>query len=348
MVQCDADRVKKVLLIGTEGGKQRHYFEKAAALAGIPVDFLDWKHMTKLEDFYLRKEDLGQYVVKIDAPVWGSCCLEELDLLTEEYDRRLHQLSHLPVGGFWNHPHDIAEVLDKRKCKNRLLLEQVPTTKLYQEAFSEKEALFAFLSENRISQVFVKPVKGSGAAGVVALRYARDTGRLVLYTCAALEGGHIYNTRKMYRLEGGDARCFLDSLLKLDCVVERWHGKATYQGYCYDLRVVVQDGQVDYILPRLSRGPITNLHLNNHSMAFQDLQLDRRTVEHIQEVCLRAAGCYPGLRSIGMDVLLEKETLVPRIIEMNAQGDPLHRDAYGENRIYGRQVAILKEILSRP
>ena len=83
-------------------------------------------------------------------------------------------------------------------------------------------------------------------------------------------------------------------------------------------------------------------------MAFQDLQLDRRTVEHIQEVCLRAAGCYPGLRSIGMDVLLEKETLVPRIIEMNAQGDLLHRDAYGENRIYGRQVAILKEILSRP
>ena len=46
-----------------------------------------------------------------------------------------------------------------------------------------------------------------------------------------------------------------------------------------------------------------------------------------------------------MDVLLEKGSLEPRIIEMNAQGDLLHRDVYNENRIYKRQIAIMKEML---
>ena len=138
---------------------------------------------------------------------------------------------------------------------------------------------------------------------------------------------------------------FLDSLLKLDCVVERWYGKASFEGYCYDLRVIVQAGRIDYILPRLSKGPITNLHLNNHAMAFADLHLETETVERIEAVCLRASACYPGLQSIGMDVLLEKGNLEPRIIEMNAQGDLLHRDVYSENRIYKRQIAIMKELL---
>ncbi len=32
-----------ILLIGTDGGKRRFYFEQAAAEAGLPVVFLDWK-----------------------------------------------------------------------------------------------------------------------------------------------------------------------------------------------------------------------------------------------------------------------------------------------------------------
>ena len=34
-----------ILLIGTDGGKRRFYFEQAAAEAGLPVVFLDWKDM---------------------------------------------------------------------------------------------------------------------------------------------------------------------------------------------------------------------------------------------------------------------------------------------------------------
>lgn len=363
VVQCHADRMRRILLIGTDGGKRRHYFQKAAASRGIPVDFLDWKEIWSLcpeaedvnaggergllskhrDSLLFQQENLRQYAVKIDAPEWESCQLSELGRLTDQYVEWLRRLSRLQAGNFLNQPSGIAEVLDKRKCKERLVRNGVSVTQMYEERFSRGEELLAFMKEHRLGQVFVKPVRGAGAAGVAALRFSPGNGKLALYTCAALEQEVLFNTKRMYRLEGKKAADLLDSLLKLDCIVERWYGKAVFQGYCYDLRVIVQGGRIDYILPRLSKGPITNLHLNNHAMAFPELHLDKITVERISEVCLRAADCYPGLKSIGMDVLLEQGKLTPRIIEMNAQGDLLHRDAYGENRIYGRQIEMMTE-----
>lgn len=46
----------------------------------------------------------------------------------------------------------------------------------------------------------------------------------------------------------------------------------------------------------------------------------------------------------GIDLLLEKGTMRPRIIEMNGQGDLIYRDIYGENRIYQEQIRWLSEI----
>ena len=49
MVQCHADRIKGILLIGTDGGKRKLYFERAAGEAGIPVAFLDWRNLLRPE-----------------------------------------------------------------------------------------------------------------------------------------------------------------------------------------------------------------------------------------------------------------------------------------------------------
>lgn len=361
VVQRHADGMSRILLIGGDGGKRRQYFELAAAHRGLSVDFLDWKELfgtgeeageysgtagrQREQGAPSAGKELRQYVVKIDAPEWESSRLGDLGELTSRYVEWLHRLSRLPAGAFLNHPLEIAEALDKRRCKEKLIRNDIPVTQLYPERFSCGEELIAFLEKNRIGQVFVKPVRGSGAAGVAALRFSPGNGRMVLYTCAAVEQGILFNTKRMYRLEGKKAADFLDCLLKLDCIVERWHGKASWQGYCYDLRVIVQGGRIDYILPRLSKGPITNLHLNNHSMKFEELHLEGKITERIEEACLRAAGCYPGLNSMGMDVLLEQGSLTPRIIEINAQGDLLHRDVYEENRIYGRQIELITKML---
>ncbi len=338
MVQCDADGINRIILIGSDSGKRKIYFEKAAADAGVNLSFYDWKDFFLLE----KAESLENSVVKIDAPEWESCRLRELDELTAQYEERLFQLAKLPFGAFFNHPFEIAEALNKRKCKQRLMENGIAVTEMYEEHFSRREELFDFMKEQRLHQVFIKPLKGSGAAGVTALRFSPAKGKTVLYTCAALNRDEIVNTKKMYRLEDKDGAAFLDKLLELDCAVEKWYRKSVFEGYSYDLRVVVQDNHVDYILPRLSKGPITNLHLNNHSVEFSKLNLDNAVVDRLTEVCIRAAGCYPRLKSIGMDVLLEKESQKPYVIEMNAQGDLLHKDVYHENKIYKRQIEIMK------
>lgn len=344
MVQRDVDGIGGIILIGSEGdagsegGKRKTYFGKAAAGAGIRFSFYDWRDFP----FTRMEEDPGKCIVKIDAPEWTSCRLRELEALTGQYGERLFALARMPFGAFLNHPRDIAEVLDKRKCKKWLAKNGIAVTKMYDDTFSRREDLLDFMRENRIHQVFLKPVRGSGAAGVAALRFSPAGGKTALYTCGALDGDELVNTKRLYRLEGRDAAVFLDRLLAMDCAVEKWYPKDTFQGYCYDLRIVVQDGRIDYMLPRLSKGPITNLHLNNHSMEIGQMGLGRTQMDDISNLCLGAAGCYPGLKSIGMDVLLERGSRKPYLIEMNAQGDLLHRDIYGENRIYRHQVEIMK------
>ena len=48
----------------------------------------------------------------------------------------------------------------------------------------------------------------------------------------------------------------------------------------------------------------------------------------------------------GIDVLLEKGTMKPYIIEINGQGDLIYQDIYDENRIYKRQIEMMQKMCS--
>lgn len=348
--ECDADRIRKVLLLGVEGEKRKIYFEKAIYEAGLDYEFCDWNNFLLLE----KREDLKHCIIKIDAPKWDSSILSDLDKLTNQYKEALFTLAELPFGAYFNHPMDIFRILDKRKCKEKLIQNGIPVTKPIFHVFSKSDELLSFMRENQLRQVFIKPVMGSGAAGVSALRFAPTKNKIVLYTCAQLLEDKLINTKRMHRLEQDKAVEFLDALLKLDCIVEKWHKKSSCQSkdndyfdnqYYFDLRVIVQDGRIDYILPRLSKGPITNLHLNNLSINFNELNLKKSTIDKLCDVCIRAAACYPRLNSVGLDVLLEKDSEKPYIIEMNSQGDLMHKDVYSDNIIYTKQVQIIKNIM---
>ena len=102
------------------------------------------------EGLWRRTEgDLRRWAVKIDAPEWESSGLMDLGKLTDRYVEWLNRLSRLPAGVFLNDPTDIAEVLDKRRCKERLVQKGVPVTHMYGESFSHSEELFAFMREWR-------------------------------------------------------------------------------------------------------------------------------------------------------------------------------------------------------
>ena len=359
---------RQIVLLGSPGTRRTVYLEQAAKQYGLPVLVVDWNGwQDRLPGTGVPLSPDTELYIKIDPPLWDSFVLDTLDGLAASYRRDLEALAALkhPAGihartnrptdsgsvTFFNHPSGILDLLDKRACKIRLAQAGLPVTEMLVPGdhgpIRATDHLVQAMLHKHIHQVFVKPVCGSGAAGVSAFRIQPGTGRMVLYTCAAeTPDGSLVNTRRLVRCEDRDQiRRMLDRLLALDCIAERWYAKAEYKGFSYDLRVVMQKGEPDYLLARLSKGPITTLHLNNRPLEYDALGLPRQVLSQVLSLCRSAMDCYPSLSCAGLDILLEKGSLRPRIIEMNAQGDLIYQDIYRENRIYRRQAAIMKQWL---
>ncbi len=336
-------------MLGAPDTKRTIFLKKAAEKEGLSFVLADWKEWREeLDRFSGRK-----LFVKIDPPLWTSCFLGELDDLTDRYRDKLMALTNMAQEHeieFFNAPAAIAELLDKRACKARLRKAGLSVTEpLTETDFAKRdkitvEQLLEQMKKRKVYQVFIKPVNGSGAAGVSALRIQPRTGDMVLYTCALIHGDfELANTKRLRRFsEQKEVLSLLKRLLEVDCIVERWYAKEEYQGYSYDLRAVFQEGRLDFLLGRLSKGPVTNLHLNNHPVALAELGLSEKKIEEIAWLCRKCMECYPGLRSAGIDILLEKGSFVPRVIEMNSQGDLIYQDIYHENCIYRHQARIIK------
>ena len=395
--------MRQAVLLGSPGTKRTIYLEKGAEAEGISFRLLDWKKFpfrsadspasplrkdlvlkndfrddTALADPFWNETAWENVFLKIDPPLWESCCLDELNILVRDYEKKLQWLAELGKKRqitFLNKPEDILALLDKRACKRRLAEAGIPVTEELDgigravfpvaetldsvgqavlpvaetlDGVGRADLLLGSMERRRIFQVFIKPVCGSGAAGAAAFRWQPRSGRMILYTCAMEnpETGRLVNTKRLRRFtDRKQVLSMIGRLLELGCIVERWYAKAEHNGFSYDLRAVVQDGRMDFILARLSSGPITNLHLNNHPLKGNELGLPCHVMEDVEQLCIRAAGCYPELRSVGIDVLLEKGSLRPRIIELNGQGDLIYQDIYGQNRIYLHQAEMMKEWL---
>lgn len=361
--------MRRAALLGNPNTKRAQYFTQAAAQAGLPLSVLSWENWREpMEAFALDGS-----LLKIDPPLWDSCTLKELGSLSESYKNQLGRLAQAAEAcniRFFNHPAAIAALLDKARCKETLRCAGLPVTELLAKTrpagcrdvfpaampggqdppvlpiLEDAAQLLSLMERTGISQVFIKPVNGSGAAGVSAFRWQKRSGRMALYTCAMEHPQKgLVHTKRLRRFSlTSEILPLLGQLLGMDCVIERWYAKAQYQGYAYDLRAVVQDGQLDYLLARLSQGPITNLQLNNRPLAIEALKLPASVLDAAAGVCLKAMEAYPGLTSAGIDILLEKGSLTPRVIEMNSQGDLIYQDIYQENTIYRRQAEILKRM----
>lgn len=339
--------IKQAVLLGNPGTKRTDYFRQAAKQEKLPVFFTDWKGFDK---WVLQEDPLVQNVpfaeeslIKIDPPLWESSSLNDLSRLSLDYIKNLERLAALADAHsykFLNHPFAIMQLLDKQVCKRTLSEAGLAVTEMLPSVKSAEE----LMEKSSTHRVFIKPLRGSGAAGVTAFRWQPSTRHMALYTCVANHPKFgLVNTKQLRRFSRQkEVLSLLDQILELDCMVERWYAKAEYQGYAYDLRVVVLEDKVVYIVARLSKGPITNLQLNNHPLALSELHLSANTLKSIEDLCIQAMGCFPGLRCAGIDVLLEKETRTPRIIEMNAQGDLLYQDIYQENIIYRSQAKWIK------
>lgn len=64
--------------------------------------------------------------------------------------------------------------------------------------------------------------------------------------------------------------------------------------------------------------------------------------QRIYLLCRKAVRTL-GLRYGGVDVLIERGTDTPYIIEVNGQGDHIYQDMYAHNSIYTRQIRTIKK-----
>lgn len=341
----DVDRMSRIVLIGTEG-RRREYFMRACEERGRTAVFLS------VDTPSLSERLCEGDAVKMDPPVNRSAFIGDLNRHISAYEALLSDLGKREDLRFLNHPDAIRHTLNKRRCKTTLERAGFPTTPMLNfegKSFSE---LLAFLQERRLSKVFVKPNVGSGAAGVVALAVHPKSGRIAAETSllpAAREDGspdYVNTKRLRHYTDREDVEPMVDALLRSDAVIERWVAKERAGGGVYDLRAVVQFSKLSFLQARGAReSAITNLHLNNLALELDELGLSEREKEEIASLSIRAAGCFSGLQTAGLDLLLEKGSRHLKIIEVNGQGDLMYRDIFEENRIYREQAARMDAVL---
>jgi glutathione synthase/RimK-type ligase-like ATP-grasp enzyme len=280
--------------------------------------------------------------LKIDPPDFGHADLRELEPDILRYRLLLARIARIPGIRPLNSCESILRTMDKLACKQTLRQAGLRVTPVMEDIRSTEE-LRARLRERKQTGAFVKPRFGAGAAGILAYRHNPKTGEELLYTAVLPQNGGFFNTKKIRRITDKETCArILGELFAHDVLVETWVPKASCHSKSFDLRVVVQFGRVSYMLARQSDGHITNLHLNNAALPIDELALSRALLSEIEALCVSAVSLFPGLNYAGVDVLLEKDTLRPHIIEINGQGDFIHRDIYSENRIYRDQIRYLK------
>lgn len=337
---------RRLVLIGDEASKGTYFFKKAAQESDYPLEFVPIPYGEAVDHFDVRP--LQGCIVKLDPPRFKTADMREAGELLVSYERLLGKLEQAVGITMLNTPRAIRDTLDKRTCKEILSGTGVAVTPVLAADIEDMGTLKQLMQSCRKDRVFIKPRYGSGASGVLAYRINPGTGSEVLYTSAYIEGDTLINTKKLRRFNDSNIISRIgNGILGAGAVVEEWMPKARHGGKSYDLRVVYQFGRMEYMVARQSAGPITNLHLNNDALAVADLELGRETILAIEQLCRHAVSQFDGLLVAGIDILLTRGSLVPYIIEINAQGDLIYQDTGMDNRIYREQISYIRHRMQR-
>lgn len=340
---------KRIILIGEADSRRTEFFFKAAdRQQEVSVEFCNWSEW--------KHKDIGGRVVKIDPPSFHEYNILTLSDKIKEYREQLLELEETGQkqgAYFLNRPLGILELLDKVSCKEKLADHHVSVTAMVAKHVRNYDELKGRMLAQKLCSVFLKPVYGSGAAGILALSKNPVNGKVVAYTAACVEGHVLFQQKHIRKItDEKEVERLVNAITSLETIVERWYPKATLEGEPFDFRVVWQFGQLEYMVARKSATPITNLHLNNGAVSLEEVLQNEKLQrlgsfqkqnpgslqKEIEGICAKAMALFPKVQVAGLDVMLDKKTGKPRIIEINGQGDLLYQDIYGENRIYRNQV----------
>ncbi|WP_031161261.1 STM4014 family protein [Streptosporangium roseum] len=221
---------------------------------------------------------------------------------------------------------EIAVMFDKRLCHARLSAAGVPVPAVLPGPVGGYAELRERMGQAGWGRVFVKPAHGSSASGVVALQTSGH--RIKAVTSAELSAGGLHNSLRVRSYEDEvDVAAIVDLLAGDGLHVERWFPKAGLDGRTIDLRVVVVDGTPTHAVVRASRTPMTNLHLGGErgDLGAVRTRLGPQGWARVTEACARAAACFPGSLTAGVDLMIGVDWRSVAVAEVNAFGDLLPR-----------------------
>ncbi|MEV8634527.1 STM4014 family protein [Streptosporangium sp. NPDC051023] len=326
-------------VVGTPGERRVTMFARACVSYGLREPrIVPWSTVLRGQDIRLEPGTL----VRIESPGEDA----EADALlrgpgepartgggaawhtafTAGVERVRRAVERTPGATLLADPGEIAVMFDKRLCHARLSAAGVPVPPALSGPVGGYAELRERMAETGWNRVFVKPAHGSSASGVVALQAA--AGRVKAVTSAELTGGGLYNSLRVRSYENErDVAAIVDLLAPDGLHVERWFPKASVGGRTIDLRVVVVGGTPTHAVVRASRTPMTNLHLGGErgDLGAVVAGLGPEGWAKGLDACARAAACFPGSLSAGVDLMIGVDWHGVAIAEVNAFGDLLPR-----------------------
>ncbi|MEK4528540.1 STM4014 family protein [Paenibacillus sp. FSL H8-0104] len=252
---------------------------------------------------------------------------------------------------FMNDPADIQLMFDKRTCQQHLSSHgvDVPPALQFSRPIRNYMDLRSSMKSAEMHRVFVKLACGSGASGVVAYQVNPRTGDEIAVTTMGMEqrqGKTIFfnegRLRKYTRSE--EIATLMNWLCAEGAQIERWMPKATLDQRAYDIRQLVAGGQAGHAIIRLSRTPITNLHLRNERMLPAEAGLDEQRMALVRLAAQAAMSAFPNSWSAGIDVMLTSGSN-PRayVLDVNPFGDLLYRVEHHGLGTYEWEMELLRK-----
>jgi hypothetical protein len=235
---------------------------------------------------------------------------------------------------------DVCQVFDKNATSVRLKVNGLPTPNFIEletrEAITNQSDFLAEMRARKWRSAFLKLANGSCASGIVFWERDRlmdSSGSKTTHknraemidqftTTVTRIGDRFYNTRNVTQLSATECELIVQMILEEGATIQEAVPAARINGLKFDVRVVVLRGEVIATVFRASAHPMANLHLGGiraDANACRKLIPQRKWLDAM-DACVEAANLW-DVAIMGVDLIFERHTFDPYIIELNAFGD---------------------------
>ena len=212
----------QIIVVSNSLSKRIEYFVEAGKHLQTEVCFMTY------EELFSCLPLLRQAVIKLEPCVSDETDFLKYALLNQAYKETLQRLSEMSLPDdvcFLNTPDALLRALDKKETKEVLMDKGLKVTPMLPspQSFDELRQLLADCGRG----CFLKPRYGSGAGGIMVIRYQPNRNKWVVYTTLRQVDGVIHNTKRINRLSvEKEIIPLAEAVIQTGAILEEWIPKA--------------------------------------------------------------------------------------------------------------------------